>query len=74
MSEKRMMTFETQSHALYEEAWLLRETDSRYLEDVEIPYRQEAVRHAQTMLEIAQARMVLLRRRQDDDCSTLPNT
>lgn len=65
--EKRMLSTE--------EAWLVRETDPRFLEDTEIPYRREAVRHAQLMLELAQSRLMQLRKRSEDDsCSTLPNT
>ena len=57
-----------------DEAWLLHEEDPRFLEDTEIPYRKEAIKHAEWMLKIAQARLIYLKERKGHDTSTLPNT
>jgi hypothetical protein len=37
--------------------WLLQEDNVRYLEDIEIPYRKDAVKHAEQMLALALGRL-----------------
>lgn len=44
-----------------DQSWLLKETNLRYLEDVELNYRREALKHAVLMLDLTIARIQQLK-------------